>query len=248
MRLKKTLLSIAIAAATTINIELMQNFNKPFFATSIVEFWKRWHISLMEWLKDYLFVPLGGSKGSKTKTMLNVFILFFIVGLWHGASWTFVIWGGLHGFYLAIHKAILGNKKISISYKYSGIVSLINFSTKCLLTNILVLFTWLFFRVKNLSEAKYFLSKMIHWENSELTGMFIRITLAFVILNFLIDFFEYKTNKHTPILLIPNHGFQYGILLVLLGTTLLYMFQSTPLPFERVPFNIPTGFITGRKL
>ncbi len=94
--------SIAIGAAKTINIELMQNFNKPIFATSIADFWKRWHISLMEWLRDYLFIPLGGSRGSKIRTIFNLLVLFIIVGLWHGASWTFVIWGILNALILVI--------------------------------------------------------------------------------------------------------------------------------------------------
>lgn len=228
--------NIARGTAKLLGVELMKNFEQPYLSTNITEFWRRWHISLSSWLKDYLYIPLGGNRKGKVRTYINLFTTMLLGGLWHGASWTFVIWGGLHGVYLALHKLILGKIKVSISYKYNGVASLMKFSMKCLFTNIIVLFTWLFFRVKSLSEAKYFLSKMIFWESSELTGIFIRITLTFVLVNFLIDFFEYKTNKHTPILLIPNLGFQYGVLLVLFGTTLLYMFQSTPLPFVYFQF------------
>ncbi len=228
--------NIARGTAKLLGVELMKNFEQPYLSRNITEFWRRWHISLSSWLKDYLYISLGGNRKGKVRTYINLFATMLLGGLWHGAAWTFVIWGGLHGAYLAIHKAIIGKKKISISYKYTGLVSLLNFSMKCLFTNIIVLFTWLFFRVKSLSEAKYFLSKMINWESSELTGIFVRITLTFVLVNFLIDFFEYKTRKHTPILLIPNYGFQYGVLSVLFGVTLLYMFQSTPLPFVYFQF------------
>ncbi|MEL0455565.1 MBOAT family O-acyltransferase [Flavobacteriaceae bacterium SZ-1-7] len=94
--------SIALGVAKTIGVELMQNFNRPIFATTVSGFWKSWHISLMQWLRDYVFLPLGGSRGSKAKTIRNVIILFFVVGLWHGASWTFVIWGLLNALLLIL--------------------------------------------------------------------------------------------------------------------------------------------------
>ena len=98
---------IAIGAAMILGFKLPVNFNKPYFATSPSDFWRRWHISLSSWLRDYLYIPLGGNRKSPSITYLNLIIVMFLGGLWHGASWNFVIWGLLHGLYLAIHKMLL---------------------------------------------------------------------------------------------------------------------------------------------
>lgn len=103
--------AIAIGAAKTMGVDLMHNFNKPYFATSAADFWKRWHISLMDWLRDYLFIPLGGSKGSKIKTFRNVLILFMAVGLWHGANYTFLVWGVLNALLLIIETSTYALRK-----------------------------------------------------------------------------------------------------------------------------------------
>ena len=97
---------IALGAAWIMGFKIPINFNKPYFATSPSDFWRRWHISLSTWLRDYLYVPLGGNRKSRVRTYLNLFIVMFLGGLWHGASWNFVIWGILHGAYLAVHRAM----------------------------------------------------------------------------------------------------------------------------------------------
>src|SRR5579864_3863024 len=91
---------IAIGAARVMGIRLMTNFNKPYRSKSVSEFWKRWHISLSTWFRDYLYISLGGNRVSIPRWYLNLMIVFLVSGLWHGANWTFVIWGALHGFYL----------------------------------------------------------------------------------------------------------------------------------------------------
>lgn len=90
---------IAIGCARIMGIRLMQNFDRPYSARSIKEFWDRWHISLSTWFRDYLYIPLGGNRCSRARYYLNLFIVFLVSGLWHGANWTFVIWGALHGFF-----------------------------------------------------------------------------------------------------------------------------------------------------
>lgn len=130
---------IAIGASRTMGIKLMQNFNRPYFAASIHEFWKRWHISLSTWFRDYLYIPLGGNRVSKNKWLFNLFITFTVSGLWHGANWTFVIWGILHSAYLIID--ILLDRK--------GKRSILNvFLTFCL-----VCFAWIFFRANSLADS-----------------------------------------------------------------------------------------------
>ena len=144
---------IAIGAAKVMGFELMENFNAPYLANSVKDFWRRWHISLSSWFKDYLYIPLGGNRCSRIKKYRNLMITFLVSGLWHGANWTFVIWGGLHGIYQIIGDVLrpvkeklnqkLAVKTESFSYKFGQIV----------ITYILVSFTWLFFRAESVSAA-----------------------------------------------------------------------------------------------
>ena len=94
--------TIAIGAAKVMGFELMENFDTPYFATSIKDFWRRWHISLSTWFRDYLYIPMGGNRKGKFRKYFNLMVTFFVSGLWHGASWNYVVWGGLHGFYQVI--------------------------------------------------------------------------------------------------------------------------------------------------
>ena len=139
--------SIAIGIARIMGFKLMTNFNRPYFATSIGEFWRRWHISLSTWFRDYFYIPLGGNRVNKSRWYLNLFLTFLVSGLWHGANWTFIIWGGLHGFYLIIEKYFeLGVKK---NY------NLFQKTIRIFIVFILVDFAWIFFRANSISEALY---------------------------------------------------------------------------------------------
>lgn len=140
---------IAIGAAKMLDIDLMQNFDKPYFSSSIKEFWRRWHISLSTWFKDYLYIPLGGSRVSKPNYYLNLMITFLASGLWHGANWTFVIWGGLHGFY-----QIVGDLKSRV-FKIKAPKF---FSVP--MTFVLVVFAWIFFRANNVNDAFYIVANL----------------------------------------------------------------------------------------
>ena len=152
---------ISIGAAQVMGYDLMKNFDRPYFSKSISEFWKRWHISLSSWFKDYVYIPLGGNRTLKWRWYYNLFITFLISGIWHGANWTFVIWGALHGFYLI---AALQLQPIS-----SLIYSKFSISKKTFLykffhvsvTFFLVLVAWVFFRANNVSDAFLVLKKSI---------------------------------------------------------------------------------------
>ncbi len=160
--------SIAIGTAKTMGFDLVQNFNKPYFATSISEFWKRWHISLMEWLKDYVFIPLGGSRGSKLKVVRNVLILFFIVGLWHGANWTFVIWGVLNAILLILEFSTNSiRKRIFKALKFPK--TLIRILGWCALV-ICLSIPLIFFRSPSATDAILYFKSMIN-----ITGLHINI-------------------------------------------------------------------------
>jgi len=149
---------IAIGAAHIMGFKLMQNFNLPYFASSISEFWKRWHISLSTWFSDYVYKPLGGNRVSTTRWLFNIFLVFTISGFWHGANWTFIVWGALHGLYYLIEFAgnsTLGKIKIKKAW-----LSFVIYLVKVVLIFILVCISWIFFRATNISQAAYILSKI----------------------------------------------------------------------------------------
>ena len=145
--------TIACGAAEVMGFQLMENFESPYFSLSIKEFWRRWHISLSTWFKDYLYIPLGGNRCSKVRNNVNLMITFLVSGLWHGANWTFIAWGGIHGMYQVIggflapikekfiHKAGIDRQKFSFKLG------------QCIINFILVDFAWIFFRANTITEA-----------------------------------------------------------------------------------------------
>ncbi len=137
--------SIAIGTARLFGFTLLQNFSYPYFSTNVSQFWGKWHISLTSWFRDYVYIPMGGSRGSLTKTIFNTLFVFALSGFWHGANWTFVIWGLLNGLYL-IPNLILKNKKVISENNVFGIFSM-------LFTFGLITFSWIFFRSNNLAQA-----------------------------------------------------------------------------------------------
>lgn len=146
---------IALGTSKLFGIDLLRNFNFPYFSRDIADFWRRWHISLSSWFRDYVYIPLGGSKGSKAKQLRNVFVIFLLSGFWHGANWTFIFWGLLHS--LLFIPLLLSNKnRTSLSDS--------SFSAKAYLkitiTFIVVSFAWIFFRADSLSSAFQYLSGM----------------------------------------------------------------------------------------
>lgn len=144
---------IAIGTSRLFGFDLMKNFSFPYFSRDIAEFWRRWHISLSTWFRDYIYIPLGGSKGSKWIKIRNTFILFIISGFWHGANWTFIIWGILNAFYFL--PLLLTNKNrvhLDVVAQGSYLPSAKDF-LKILLTFTLTVFAWIFFRAENLSIA-----------------------------------------------------------------------------------------------
>lgn len=152
---------IAIGAAQVMGFKLMENFRRPYHARSIAEFWSRWHISLSTWFRDYVYIPLGGNRVIKWRWYYNLFLTFLISGLWHGANWTFVVWGALHGFYLIF--AIVTKKsrnKIGHQLGLHHYPRLSNF-LQAFTVFVLVCFSWIFFRAGNISEAIYIIQQSI---------------------------------------------------------------------------------------
>lgn len=136
---------MAMGVGKLMGFNLINNFQRPYLSTSITDFWRRWHISLSTWLKDYVYIPLGGSRCSKGRNYWNIFVTFLVSGIWHGANWTFIFWGILHGVFQVIEK-MLGWQKCTTSSK------LIRFS-RILLTFVLVSIAWIFFRQPTIGDA-----------------------------------------------------------------------------------------------
>lgn len=135
---------MALGVGKVLGFELTENFRRPYFAVSVTDFWRRWHISLSTWLKDYVYIPLGGSRCSKLHNYWNIFVTFLVSGIWHGANWTFIIWGIWHGVFQIIEKA-LGQQKCE--YGWFGK------TVKIIITFLLVNFAWIFFRMPTISDA-----------------------------------------------------------------------------------------------
>lgn len=158
---------IAIGAARVMGINLMENFRTPYISKSVKEFWERWHISLSSWFKDYLYIPLGGNRVVKWRWYYNLLIVFLISGFWHGANWTYIFWGGLHGIFLILGIIFTSNinlKKIQFENKSKFKTNFISF-LKILLTFNVVSFAWIFFRAKNIQEAFLIIKKIAYQFN-----------------------------------------------------------------------------------
>jgi D-alanyl-lipoteichoic acid acyltransferase DltB (MBOAT superfamily) len=130
---------------------LMKNFDKPYQSKSISEFWRRWHISLSTWFKDYLYIPLGGNRVPVMRLYLNLFVVFIVSGLWHGANWTYIIWGALHGFYLVFALISLNFRNKINNFLHIDKIPFLSI----LMTFLLVSFAWIFFRANNVHSAFY---------------------------------------------------------------------------------------------
>lgn len=143
---------IALGAARFMGFDLMKNFNYPYFATSISDFWARWHISLSTWFKDYVYIPLGGNRVSNSKRVRNLLVVFLLSGIWHGANWTFVVWGLLHGLF-SFAELLIKKTTSAGSLHFSPIL-------KWFTTMFLVCIAWVFFRANNVTDAVYIISHM----------------------------------------------------------------------------------------
>lgn len=225
---------IAVGTAKILGIELMENFNTPYFAQSIKGFWRRWHISLSSWFRDYVYIPLGGGYGRSVIKCRNLMITFLLSGLWHGASWNYVIWGGIHGLYQIVGnltipyrrniKERFAVKDNSISYKMG----------KAAVTFVLVDFAWIFFRADSLSDAKGIVEGIFtRWNPWKLfdqsvyhLGLDVReihILTAAVVLLFLVDLIRYGKDQMIHCFLQEQCiWFRWGMMFVLFFSILIF--------------------------
>ena len=161
---------IAIGCSRIMGIRLMKNFDHPYMATTIKEFWSRWHISLSTWFKDYLYFPLGGSRCKKWRHLFNLFVVFLVSGLWHGAAWTYVIWGAIHGIYQMIGVLTIKKRngllaKVGLSEHSFGVVWF-----RRVMVFVLVCFSWLFFRANSTADAIHLVKTLFVGWNTRLSA------------------------------------------------------------------------------
>jgi alginate O-acetyltransferase complex protein AlgI len=168
---------MAIAVAGLLGFRLRANFNHPYLAANLTDFWRRWHISLSSWLRDYLYIPLGGNRGGALFQASNIMITMLLGGLWHGASWTFVVWGGLHGLGLVVHRAwqhVRGRTAAGAAMRYTLVGNAVTFA--------FVWFAWIFFRAPTFENAATVLGRFTTVGTPELmTAEHFAALMAFLI-------------------------------------------------------------------
>ena len=218
---------MAVGSGRLFGLILPFNFNLPYSAKSIADFWRRWHITLSSWLRDYLYIPLGGNRVTEWKTARNLYITMLLGGLWHGASWNFVIWGGMHGGALIVQKYY---SVLPLPKKMLNIFR--NTQVSWLLTMLVVFFAWIFFRANGFGSAIEMVFQCIYvnsdWFESRLPIAFFEILIIFVPLHFLIHKVTFGDN-------LTAYGFRYApvfVPLIVLFTVVYYTQGSDFIYFQ----------------
>jgi D-alanyl-lipoteichoic acid acyltransferase DltB (MBOAT superfamily) len=216
---------IARGSATLLGIDLPENFNQPYFSRSITEFWRRWHISLSNWLRDYLYIPLGGNRGSEAATYRNLLLTMLIGGLWHGAATTFVIWGGLHGLYLIVERRF--TRVTREDYRRPWVAR--RDALRTFVTFQLVCVAWVFFRAPSTTAGLRYLSDIAHLQRgvTDHTAV-LMLTLAAGAM-ILVDYVQLRARDHTAFVnWNPTiRGLMYGAMIV----PIVIFSGGTPVPF-----------------
>ena len=225
---------IAIGTAKLFGIKLMRNFNNPYFSRDIAEFWRRWHISLTTWFRDYVYIPLGGSRVSKTKIVRNTFIIFLVSGIWHGANWTFLIWGAYHAV-LFLPLILLGKNR-----KYTGQVAEGRWlptwreTVQMLLTFGLVVIGWIIFRAETMGQAWEIIGQIC--SNSLIsvphlgTRVFYLPLFANLLILILVEWINRNRQHPLEISFVHSHGVKFAIYIVLI-LLIIFFTPATPSPF-----------------
>lgn len=213
---------IAIGTAKLFGIQLMRNFNNPYFSRDIAEFWRRWHISLTTWFRDYIYIPLGGSRVPKAKVIRNTFVIFLVSGLWHGANWTFVVWGAYHAF-LFLPLILLGKNR-----KYTDIVAAgrhcptLRELGQIVLTFALVVLGWIIFRADSLGMAWDYISRL--FTSGGLKPIGSTLTLISILLMLAVEWLHRQKTHGLEISYLNSHILKYTIYI---GLAILMFFSYT---------------------
>lgn len=216
---------IAIGVARLFGFKLMRNFNYPYFSRDIAEFWRRWHISLSTWFRDYLYIPLGGSRGSKYKKVRNVLIIFIVSGFWHGANWTFITWGALNAVYFL--PLLLTNRNRNNTDHVSKNSHLPSIKTifQILVTFCLTTFAWIFFRAENMTIALDYINRMFSIQDGKNIGF--NIFNAIIIIFLALEWISRKSES----IQIKNKYLRFLFYIIIIQTILFYSASNKPQDF-----------------
>lgn len=182
---------IARGVSQLLGIDLVVNFRQPYLSRNITEFWRRWHISLSNWLRDYLYIPLGGNRGSVAVTMRNLMLTMLLGGLWHGASWNFVVWGGLNGLYLAVHRLAFGARVATNEPTLPDVPRILGtFALTCL--------AWVFFRAATFADATEVLRRIVTMADGSFVSGDALLVLGVLVIVVLIDIAQRARAERAP--------------------------------------------------
>ena len=213
---------IAIGCARLFGISLKQNFNFPYFSRSIPEFWRRWHISLMTWFRDYIYFPLGGSRCARWKVIRNTLIVFFVSGLWHGANWTFICWGLYHACLIALYILFGINTKSKDVVAQGRLLPSVRELFQLTITFFLAVIGWIIFRSENMPQAYEFLSRMFTTMFDQ--GLYIAHGKRYLVWGFLMLLFEWLQRDKQHALQLSHQGlFRYAPARFTLYSVLVYI-------------------------
>jgi D-alanyl-lipoteichoic acid acyltransferase DltB (MBOAT superfamily) len=217
---------IARGVSELFGIRLIINFNQPYLSQSITEFWRRWHISLSSWLRDYLYITLGGNRHGARRTYRNLMLTMLIGGLWHGANWTFVVWGGLHGLFLAVERA-MGIGETPVPAPTSAIGQGLGRLARTLLTFHVAVLLWIFFRASDVATAFHYVAGILAFRDLASVGLW-PVAVAAIVLA--LDLPQYLSGEHTVFVRMPwwvRSPVYCGLSLAVLGR-LLYGGRELP--------------------
>lgn len=224
--------NIARGCAQVLGFGLMNNFEAPYFATSVSDFWRRWHISLTSWFRDYLYFPLGGSRCTKKEHYRNIMIVFLVSGLWHGANWTYLIWGGLNGLYQVLGMVLMPLRKKMSSLLHVHEDAFSHRLLKTVTTFLLIDFTWIFFRADNLHKAIVLIKRMfiinpwILFDGSllkiGLSGVEFAIAFSSILLLVLVDYMHVRKIEIRKTLQQQDIWFRWCIYLGMIFALLIF--------------------------
>lgn len=224
---------IAIGTAKLFGIKLMRNFNNPYFSRDIAEFWRRWHISLTTWFRDYVYIPLGGSRVGKWKIIRNTFVIFLLSGFWHGANWTFIAWGAYHAL-LFLPLILLGkNRKYTNQVAEGRFLPTWKETIQILCTFMFAVFGWIIFRATGMPSLLHYLEGMLQWGTLRASYRFflpdenlVWPTNFLIILMVLVEWFQ-RNKQHGLEMNISRWYIRYAIYLIICGLILYFCNSAT---------------------